>query len=91
MKRHDEDTQAILARREAFVKSVLSKNEIDSAKGGSIGICLSIEPCLSIIPPSQVEDDSIGPCLSIYPCLSIEPPSSVENSIFHDPYPCLSP
>jgi hypothetical protein len=48
-KRHDEDTKAILARREAFVKSVLSKNEIDSAKGGT-NICLSIYPCLSIVP-----------------------------------------
>jgi hypothetical protein len=54
-KKHDQDTQAILARREAFVKSVLSKSEIDSAKGG-INICLTILPCLII-----------DPCLSILP------------------------
>jgi hypothetical protein len=53
-KRNDEDTKAILARREAFVKQALSKTEIGSAKGGSLDplICLSIIPkypqiCLS--------------------------------------------
>ncbi|NIM14138.1 MAG: hypothetical protein GTO45_19015 [Candidatus Aminicenantes bacterium] len=51
-KRHDEDTKAILARREEFVKRALSSKEISSVKGGSLpGICLSIvpvdPPCLS--------------------------------------------
>jgi hypothetical protein len=69
-KKYDEDTKAILARREAFVKSVLSKNEIDSAKGGN-NICVIVEPCLSIEPPVTVD-----PCL-IQPCLSILPPDEV--------------
>jgi len=60
-----QDTQAILARREAFVKSVLSKNETDSTRGGSIGICLSIYPCLS--PASATEDFIIIPP---QPCLA---------------------
>jgi len=61
MKRHEEDTRAILARREAFVKSVLSKNETDSAKGGT-NICLSIQPCLS--PYSEETFTIPQPCLS---------------------------
>ena len=47
-KKHDEDTKAILARREEFVKKALSSNEINSVKGGSPAICLSIYP---INPP----------------------------------------
>lgn len=47
-KRHDEDTKAILARRDEFVKSALSSNEINSVKGGSLGICLTILP---VYPP----------------------------------------
>ena len=47
-KRYDEDTKAILARREEFVKRALSNNEIKSVKGGSLGICLTILP---IYPP----------------------------------------
>ena len=82
MKNHESDTQAILARREAFVKSVLSRNEIDSAKGGSIGICLSIYPCLS--PASTTEMTEIfkipEPCLS--PALIID---------INEPQICLSP
>jgi hypothetical protein len=79
MKRHEEDTRAILARREAFVKSVLSKNEIDTAKGGSIGICLSIYPCLS--PAATTEIFKIPePCLS--PALPID---------INEPQICLSP
>lgn len=47
----NQDTKAILARREAFVKSVLSKNEISEVKGGLIDNAISIipEPCLSPI------------------------------------------
>ena len=71
MKRHEEDTQAILARREAFVKSVLSKNEIDSAKGGSIGICLSIYPCLSPYSATETTETEISGIFKIpQPCLS---------------------
>jgi len=74
-KKHDQDTQAILARREAFVKSVLSNNEIDSAKGGSIGICLTILPCLS--PASSTENiisELPEPCLSPIKLIDITPP-----------------
>jgi hypothetical protein len=66
-KKHDEDTRAILARREAFVKQALSKSEISSAKGGSLpAICLSILPtypqmCLS---PALTELKEPQPCLS---------------------------
>ncbi|MCP4150267.1 MAG: hypothetical protein GY757_21140 [bacterium] len=50
-KKRDEDKLAILARREAFLKKVLSKEEKSSVAGGSGPlICLSIEPgiCLSL-------------------------------------------
>lgn len=57
-KRYDEDTKAILARREEFVKRALSSNEIKSVKGGSLGICLTILPPCCLIP---------DPCLSIKP------------------------
>ena len=64
-RRHDEDTKAILARREAFVKQALSRSEISSVKGGELipQICLSIVPtypqiCLS---PALKEPQ---PCLS---------------------------
>ena len=54
-KRHNEDTKAILARREEFVKKALSNKELNSVKGGDLPcfiplpsltpqICLSIEP-----------------------------------------------
>jgi hypothetical protein len=51
MKRREEDTRAILDRREAFVKGVLSSNEIGFVKGGedkSPQICLSPHVCLKI-------------------------------------------
>lgn len=67
-KRHDEDTKAILARREAFVKQALSRSEISSAKGGSLipQICLSIVPtypqiCLS--PALKVPEPCLSPAL----------------------------
>lgn len=63
-KRHDEDTQAILARREAFVKRALSKDEISSVKGGET--CLIPQACLKIVP---------DPCFNPQPCLKIIPPS----------------
>lgn len=44
----NEDKKAILARREAFINQVMSKEETNAAKAGSLPtICLSIgEPCL---------------------------------------------
>jgi len=53
-KKHDQDTLAILARRETFVKSVLSQKEINSVKGGD-------DPCVIIVPCL------ITPCLIILP------------------------
>jgi hypothetical protein len=58
-KRHDEDTRAILARREEFVKRALSKDEISSVKGGDT--CLIPQVCLKIVP---------DPCLTPQPCLT---------------------
>jgi len=72
----NQDTKAILARREAFVKSVLSKNEAEEVKGGYT-TSITPEPCLSPII-----------CLSIIdipqPCLS---PATIVN----EPAICLSP
>jgi hypothetical protein len=54
-KKHDEDTQAILARREQFIKRALSSKELSSVKGGDLPcflplICLTPQICLSIYP-----------------------------------------
>lgn len=54
-KRYDEDTKAILARREEFVKKALSNKELNSVKGGDLPcflplICLTPQICLSIEP-----------------------------------------
>jgi hypothetical protein len=43
--KHDEDTKAILARREEFVKKALSSKELNSVKGGDLP-CLIPFPCL---------------------------------------------
>jgi bacteriocin-like protein len=53
--KYDEDTKAILARREAFVKKTLSNKELNSVKGGELPCfiplpCLTPQICLSIEP-----------------------------------------
>jgi hypothetical protein len=71
--KHNKDTKAILARREAFVKSVLKNSELDEARAGeladdplSIGTCLTILPtnCLS---PANVTEDLITPQTCFHP------------------------
>ncbi len=51
-KKHDEDTKAILARREAFIKKVLSNEEKGAITGGlKVGAIIEVpEPCLSPTP-----------------------------------------
>jgi len=60
---HNKDTQAILARRQAFVKSVLENSELEQAKAGEladdtlpIGICLTILPTVCLSPANKTED-----------------------------------
>jgi hypothetical protein len=83
------DTNAILARREAFINSVLSKEEAENAKGGAVASCLIPTICLSIIDPChticQIPQCLIAPqpCLSIAePCLTI---AEVDPTILHNP------
>ncbi len=70
-----EDTKAILARREAFVNKVLSKEETGNVKGGALKPCLKPQICLTIC--LTIEDPCLisDPCLIKDPiiCLSIEP------------------
>ncbi len=70
-----EDTKAILARREAFVSKILSKEETENVKGGAYNkgwclfICLQVgeppvhEPgiCLTIVNPIDPVDPVTGP------------------------------
>jgi hypothetical protein len=72
----DTDTQAILARREAFIKQMLSDDEMEGVKGGAI--LSDPKPCLTIIGPIPCLTIDPKPCLTIVPgpgiCLSILPP-----------------
>lgn len=69
---HNEDTKAILARRDAFVKSVLSKSELNETKAGELAdVTIPPEICLTILPticlsPATTTEDLVAPqiCLS---------------------------
>ena len=66
----NEDTKAILARREAFINQTLSKEEAAEAKGGIDAICLIPQICLTIIDPCVIPS-CFAACLIAQPCLTI--------------------
>ena len=46
-----EDKKAILARRDAFIKKMLSESESKAVKGGApVDVCLTCNVCLTVVP-----------------------------------------
>jgi hypothetical protein len=89
----NQDTKAILARREAFVKSVLSKNEASEVKGGNLAT-ISPEPCLSPVknlPNISTIISVPQPCLSPASIIDVPQPCLSPISIIDIPTVCLSP
>ena len=76
----NEDTKAILARREAFINNVLSNDEANDAKGGAPVACVIPTICLSIVDPC------LTACLTAcyvapQPCLTIV---DIDDTVIHD-------